>query len=108
MLCDRLLPGYYSTSMYGALLDQTILEHLLEKTMPILSKHLKKVDVQLSVACLPWFLSLFINSMPLVYAFRVLDCFFFEGPKVLFQISLGKLTHQCKVNNIFAELKSLL
>ncbi|KAF9110868.1 hypothetical protein BGX27_005761 [Mortierella sp. AM989] len=89
VLCDRLLPGYYSTSMYGALLDQTILEHLLEKTMPILSKHLKKVDVQLSVACLPWFLSLFINSMPLVYAFRVLDCFFFEGPKVLFQISLA-------------------
>ncbi|KAG0014187.1 hypothetical protein BGZ81_000600 [Podila clonocystis] len=91
VLCDRLLPGYYSTSMYGALLDQTILEHLLEKTMPILSKHLKKVDVQLSVACLPWFLSLFINSMPLVYAFRVLDCFFFEGPKVLFQISLAIL-----------------
>ncbi|KAF9990589.1 hypothetical protein BGZ75_000786 [Mortierella antarctica] len=79
------------TSMYGALLDQTILEDLLEKTMPILSKHLKKVDVQLSVACLPWFLSLFINSMPLVYAFRVLDCFFFEGPKVLFQISLAIL-----------------
>ncbi|KAF9420202.1 hypothetical protein BGZ94_009182 [Podila epigama] len=91
VLCDRLVPGYYSTSMYGALLDQTILEHLLEKTMPILSKHLKKVDVQLSVACLPWFLSLFINSMPLVYAFRVLDCFFYEGPKVLFQISLAIL-----------------
>lgn len=91
VLCDRLLPGYYSTSMYGALLDQTILEHLLEKTMPILSKHLKKVDVQLSVACLPWFLSLFINSMPLVYAFRVLDCFFFEGPTVLFRISLAIL-----------------
>ncbi|KAF9906450.1 hypothetical protein BX616_000723, partial [Lobosporangium transversale] len=91
VLCDRLLPGYYSTSMYGALLDQTILEHLLDKTMPILSKHLKKVDVQLSVACLPWFLSLFINSMPLVYAFRILDCFFFEGPKILFQISLAVL-----------------
>ncbi|KAF9976068.1 hypothetical protein BGZ73_009166 [Actinomortierella ambigua] len=91
VLCDRLVPGYYSTSMYGALLDQTILEHLVEKTMPILSKHLKKVDVQLSVACLPWFLSLFINSMPLIYAFRVLDCFFFEGPKVLFQISLAIL-----------------
>ncbi|KAI8605096.1 rab-GTPase-TBC domain-containing protein [Dissophora ornata] len=91
VLCDRLLPGYYSTSMYGASLDQTILEQLLEETMPILHKHLKKVDVELSVACLPWFLSLFINSMPLIYAFRVLDCFFFEGPKVLFQVSLAIL-----------------
>ena len=25
------------------------------------------------MASLPWFLTLFINSMPMVYAFRVLD-----------------------------------
>ncbi|KAI9252176.1 rab-GTPase-TBC domain-containing protein [Helicostylum pulchrum] len=86
VLCDDLLPGYYSTSMYGALLDQIIFEHLLEKTMPKLHAHFKETDIQLSVACLPWFLSLYINSMPLLFAFRVLDCFFMEGPKVLFQI----------------------
>ncbi|KAI7901275.1 rab-GTPase-TBC domain-containing protein [Cokeromyces recurvatus] len=91
ILCDDLLPGYYSTSMYGALLDQIIFEHLLEKTMPKLYAHFKKTDIQLSVACLPWFLSLYINSMPLLFAFRVLDCFFMEGPKVLFQIGLAIL-----------------
>jgi hypothetical protein len=76
----------FSTSMYGAMLDQIIFEHLVERTMPILDNHIKKTDVQLSIACLPWFLSLFINSMPLLYAFRVLDCFFMEGPRILFQI----------------------
>jgi hypothetical protein len=76
----------YSTSMYGAMLDQIIFEHLVAKTMPILDNHIKKIDVQLSIACLPWFLSLFVNSMPLLYAFRVLDCFFMEGPRILFQI----------------------
>ncbi|KAL7320859.1 GTPase activating protein (GAP) [Mucor circinelloides] len=91
ILCDDLLPGYYSTSMYGALLDQIIFEHLLEKTMPKLHAHFKETDIQLSVACLPWFLSLYINSMPLLFAFRVLDCFFMEGPKVLFQIGLAIL-----------------
>ncbi|KAI8378414.1 rab-GTPase-TBC domain-containing protein [Blakeslea trispora] len=91
VLCDDLLPGYYSTSMYGALLDQIIFEHLLEKTMPKLHTHFKETDIQLSVACLPWFLSLYINSMPLLFAFRVLDCFFMEGPKVLFQIGLAIL-----------------
>lgn len=90
VLCDDLLPGYYSTSMYGALLDQIIFEHLLEKTMPKLHGHFKDTDIQLSVACLPWFLSLYINSMPLLFAFRVLDCFFMEGPKVLFQIGYVK------------------
>ncbi|KAK2791649.1 hypothetical protein FQN51_002149 [Onygenales sp. PD_10] len=91
VLCDRLLPGYYSTTMYGTLLDQKVFESLVEKTMPVLWEHLVKSDVQLSVVSLPWFLSLYINSMPLVFAFRVLDVFFLEGPKVLFQIGLAIL-----------------
>lgn len=91
VLCDRLLPGYYSTTMYGTLLDQRVFESLVERTMPILWNHLVKSDVQLSVVSLPWFLSLYINSMPLIFAFRVLDVFFLEGPKVLFQIGLAIL-----------------
>lgn len=86
VLCNDLLPGYYSTSMYGALLDQTIFAHLLEQSIPKLHRHFTEKDIQLSVACLPWFLTLYINSMPLLCAFRVLDCFFTDGPKVLFQI----------------------
>ncbi|MCJ1276674.1 hypothetical protein MMC21_004481 [Puttea exsequens] len=77
--------------MYGTLLDQRVFESLVEKTMPVLWDHLVKSDVQLSVVSLPWFLSLYINSMPLVFAFRVLDVFFLEGPKVLFQIGLAIL-----------------
>ena len=77
--------------MYGTLLDQKVFESLVEKTMPILWEHLVKSDVQLSVVSLPWFLSLYINSMPLVFAFRVLDLFFLEGPKILFQIGLAIL-----------------
>lgn len=91
VLCDRLLPGYYSTTMYGTLLDQRVFESLVERTLPILSEHLTKSDVQLSVVSLPWFLSLYINSMPLIFAFRVLDVFFLEGPKVLFQVGLAIL-----------------
>jgi TBC1 domain family member 8/9 len=90
-LCDRLVPGYYSTTMYGTLLDQKVFESLVERTMPILWEHLVRSDVQLSVVSLPWFLSLYINSMPLVFAFRVLDVFFVEGPKVLFQVGLAIL-----------------
>ncbi len=77
--------------MYGTLLDQRVFESLVERTMPILWEHLVKSDVQLSVVSLPWFLSLYINSMPLTFAFRVLDVFFLEGPKVLFQVGLAIL-----------------
>ncbi|KAI0091573.1 TBC-domain-containing protein [Irpex rosettiformis] len=88
VICDRLLPGYYSPSMHGTLLDQRVFESLVHKCLPILYEHFTAVDVQLSVASLPWFLSLFINSMPMVFAFRIIDCFFCMGPKVLFQVGL--------------------
>lgn len=86
ILVDCMCPGYYSTNMYGALLDQITFEQLVEKTMPLLWNHFKKTNVELSVACLPWFLSLYINSMPLEFAVRVLDILFMEGPRILFQI----------------------
>ncbi|GAB5586532.1 GTPase activating protein (GAP) [Umbelopsis nana] len=44
VLVDNFCPGYYSTSMYGAMLDQIIFEHLVERTMPILDNHMKKTD----------------------------------------------------------------
>ncbi|KAK9475960.1 rab-GTPase-TBC domain-containing protein [Lipomyces japonicus] len=91
VLCDHLLPGYYSQTMYGTILDQKVFESLVEKTMPILWDHLVISDIQLSVVSLPWFLSLYVNSMPLTFAFRILDVFFLEGPKVLFQIGLAIL-----------------
>ncbi|KAG6906926.1 hypothetical protein DXG01_011352 [Tephrocybe rancida] len=90
VLCDRLLPGYYAPSMHGTLLDQRVFESLVQRTLPIIHEHFQKVDVQLSVASLPWFLSLYINSMPMIFAFRIVDCFFCMGPKVLFQVGLGQ------------------
>lgn len=57
----------------------------------MLHEHFLSVDVQLSVASLPWFMSLFISTMPLVFAFRLVDCFFHMGPKVLFQVGLAIL-----------------
>ncbi|KAG2122666.1 rab-GTPase-TBC domain-containing protein [Suillus cothurnatus] len=86
VLCDRLLPGYYSPTMHGTLLDQRVFESLVTRCLPMISDHFQAVDVQLSVASLPWFLSLYINSMPMVFAFRIADCFFCMGPKVLFQV----------------------
>ncbi|KIY62659.1 TBC-domain-containing protein [Cylindrobasidium torrendii FP15055 ss-10] len=91
VLCDRLLPGYYAPSMHGTLLDQRVFESLVQRCLPMIHDHFQAVDVQLSVASLPWFLSLFINSMPMIFAFRIVDCFFCMGPKVLFQVGTAIL-----------------
>lgn len=77
--------------MSGTLLDQRVFEQLVQRLLPMLHEHLVEAEVQLSVASLPWFLSLYINSMPLVFAFRIADCFMAMGPRVLFQIGLAIL-----------------
>ncbi|MCO5585349.1 hypothetical protein L7F22_039282 [Adiantum nelumboides] len=91
MLCDRLVPGYYTQSMSGTILDQKVFEHLVQRSLPMIHDHFVETDIQLSVASLPWFLSLYINSMPMVFAFRIVDCFMAMGPKVLFQVGLAIL-----------------
>lgn len=97
----RLTTLYISSSMYGVLLDQVVLEELVKKYIPKVTEHFQRKEIQLSVACLPWFLTLFINSMPLPFAFRILDCFFMEGPKVLFQIALAILKrHEKELVNV--------
>lgn len=75
VLCDRIVPGYYLKTMYGTLLDQKVFESLVQETMPMLWEHITKYDIQLSVVSLPWFLSLYLSSMPLVFAFRIIDVF---------------------------------
>ncbi|WFD31630.1 hypothetical protein MSPP1_002669 [Malassezia sp. CBS 17886] len=90
-LCERLLPGYYTQSMSGTLLDQKVFENLVQTTMPVLHDHLTRHDMQLSIVTLPWLLSLYINSMPMVFAFRIIDCFMAFGSRVLFQVGLAIL-----------------
>ncbi|KAF8330232.1 hypothetical protein F5887DRAFT_1081933 [Amanita rubescens] len=67
VLCDRSLPRYYAPLMHGTLLDQRIFEALVARCPPMIHNHFEMVDVQLPVASLPWFLSLYINSMPMVF-----------------------------------------
>ncbi|KAJ7745017.1 rab-GTPase-TBC domain-containing protein [Mycena maculata] len=62
VLCDRLLPGYYAPSMHRTLLDQRVFEALVQRCLPIIHEHLRDVDVQLSVASLPWFLSFLMRD----------------------------------------------
>jgi hypothetical protein len=46
--------------MHGTLLDQRVFEALVQRCLPIIHDHFQDVDVQLSVASLPWFLSLWV------------------------------------------------
>lgn len=90
-LCDLYVPGYYSKTMYGTLLDQRVFEAFVEDKMPVLWEYIVGHDIQLSIVSLPWFLSLFYTSMPIEYAVRIMDILFMNGSRTLFQVALAVL-----------------
>jgi hypothetical protein len=108
--------------MHGTLLDQRVFEALVARCLPMIHTHFEMVDVQLSAASLPWFLSLYvtftrftiradkgfryINSMPMVFAFWIVVCFFCMGPKVLFQVGCVNLFYVefLRINDFLIDL----
>lgn len=60
--------------MHGTLLDQRVFESLVHRCLPVIHDHFQTVDVQLSVASLPWFLSLY-DSYDYNTPRRVTDCY---------------------------------
>ncbi|KAG8188646.1 hypothetical protein JTE90_026751 [Oedothorax gibbosus] len=89
-ICERLLPDYFNTKVVGALVDQGVLEHLT-------SEHLKDVHEKLvpfgvlSMISLSWFLTIFLSVIPFHSAVNIVDCFFYDGAKVVFQLAMRVL-----------------
>ncbi|XP_029439110.1 TBC1 domain family member 9B isoform X2 [Rhinatrema bivittatum] len=89
-LCERMLPDYYNTRVVGALVDQGVFEELTRDYLPLLSEKMQDLGV-ISTISLSWFLTLFLSVMPFESAVVVVDCFFYEGIKLILQVSLAIL-----------------
>ncbi|VVD02906.1 unnamed protein product [Leptidea sinapis] len=86
-ICETLLPDYYNTRVVGALVDQGVLEELTKSQLPELHAKLDELGMMKMIS-LSWFLTLFISVMPYECAVNIMDCFFNEGAKVIFQVTL--------------------
>lgn len=89
-LCERMLPDYYNTRVVGALVDQGVFEELAREYVPQLYDCMQDLGV-ISTISLSWFLTLFLSVMPFESAVVVVDCFFYDGIKVIFQLALSML-----------------
>ncbi|MGH0150148.1 UNVERIFIED_CONTAM: hypothetical protein FKN15_076885 [Acipenser sinensis] len=105
-LCERMLPDYYNTRVVGkyssiihhcitffkprALVDQGVFEELAHEYVPQLYDCMQDLGV-ISTISLSWFLTMFLSVMPFESAVVVVDCFFYEGIKVIFQLALAVL-----------------
>nr|XP_033782875.1 TBC1 domain family member 9B isoform X1 [Geotrypetes seraphini] len=89
-LCERMLPDYYNSRVVGALVDQGVFEELTRDYLPQLSEKMQDLGV-ISTISLSWFLTLFLSVMPFESAVIIVDCFFYEGIKLILQVSLAVL-----------------
>lgn len=65
-------------------------EELIKEQLPELAEHMKDLTTLASIS-LSWFLTLFLSIMPLESAVNVVDCFFYDGIKAIFQLGLAIL-----------------
>lgn len=89
-LCENLLPDYYNTRVVGALVDQGVLDDLTSEHLPNLHARLDQLGM-IKMISLSWFLTIFLSVMPYESAVNVMDCFFYDGAKVIFQVALAVL-----------------
>uniref|UniRef100_A0A3B3VZJ6 TBC1 domain family member 8 n=1 Tax=Poecilia latipinna TaxID=48699 RepID=A0A3B3VZJ6_9TELE len=89
-VCERMLPDYFNRRVIGAQVDQSVFEELIRERLPELAEQVPDLSTLSSVS-LSWFLTLFLSVLPFQSAVCVVDCFFFQGIKSIFQLGLAVL-----------------
>ncbi|RWS03375.1 TBC1 domain family member 2B-like protein [Dinothrombium tinctorium] len=91
-IIERIMPReYYTNNLLGAHVDQYVLRDLLMEKLPALHNHLEAHGVEISF--FSWFLTCFVDNIPVKIYLRVWDVFLYEGSKVMFRFALAFLKY---------------
>lgn len=104
-LIEGLLPeSYFANNLRGLSVDMAVFRDLMRIRLPVLSKHLDKLQYSpsadsgsiayyepplINVFTLQWFLTLFCNCLPKPLVLRIWDLIFLEGNEVLIRTALS-------------------
>ncbi|KAI8600875.1 rab-GTPase-TBC domain-containing protein [Dissophora ornata] len=113
VIIQNFLPeGMYDVTMEGANIDQAVLMALVMERLPAIwakfSGGATSVEMDegpglptVTLVTSHWFLTLFINILPVESILRVWDCFFYEGRKILFRVALTIMRmHEAEISKI--------
>ncbi|KAM9734521.1 TBC1 domain family member 10A-like [Menidia menidia] len=87
-ICEKYLPGYYSTGLEAIQLDGEILEALLRRVSAVAYRHVKKHKLEPVLYMTEWFMCAFSRTLPWASVLRVWDMFLCEGVKIFFRVGL--------------------
>ncbi|KAI0211391.1 TBC1 domain family member 2B [Lamellibrachia satsuma] len=82
-------PEYYSVTLAAAHTDQNVLKYMIMEKLPRLHAHLLHHKVDISLFTFNWFLTVFVDNVPVELYLRIWDAFLYEGSKVLFRFAVA-------------------
>jgi len=74
---------------------------LMQKLLPNIFRHFSKYKIYPTIYASSWYLTIFTNALSYDIVLRIMDCFLFEGKKILHRISLAILA--LKENEILSK-----
>lgn len=90
-IIKSIMPGYFSRTLVAPQVDQRVLKDLVAEKLPRLHAHLEANNVDLSLFTFNWFLTIFVDNIPVETYLKIWDVFLYEGCKVLFRYALAFL-----------------
>jgi len=93
-LLENVIPNFHVETMHGYLTALEVFKYLIASELPEIDTHFKKLNLDIGGITSPWFLSLFIHTMPHVTAFMVWDNILWKGPIAIFEAGLAILRMQ--------------
>lgn len=87
--------------MIGTIVDMQVLEDLIQFHQPKIHQHITRWIGSVTVAVVPWFMCMFIHTLPWEAALRAIDLILSIGSRAIFIISLS-IFHTCK-NDILSK-----
>nr|XP_023029051.1 growth hormone-regulated TBC protein 1-like [Leptinotarsa decemlineata]XP_023029052.1 growth hormone-regulated TBC protein 1-like [Leptinotarsa decemlineata]XP_023029053.1 growth hormone-regulated TBC protein 1-like [Leptinotarsa decemlineata] len=88
VLVEQILPQYYIVTMTGLLTDLDVLDELVRKYEPVVHRHIHNIGMPWAMGTTKWFICLFSEVLPTETVFRIWDCLFLEGSKIIFRVAL--------------------
>ncbi|KAH9506526.1 TBC1 domain member 2A [Dermatophagoides farinae] len=89
-IVETIMPkDYYGRNLLGAHVDQYVLRDLITDKLPQLSQQMDHHHIEISLFA--WFLTIFVDNVPVFVYLHIWDVFLHEGSKVLFRFALAIL-----------------
>uniref|UniRef100_A0A1A9ZY95 Growth hormone-regulated TBC protein 1 n=1 Tax=Glossina pallidipes TaxID=7398 RepID=A0A1A9ZY95_GLOPL len=97
-MIENITPQYHTKNMANLLRDMAVFKELIIRRIPAVNKHIEKLGLPYAVIASKWFICIFAEVLPAETVFRLWDCVFSEGYKIIFRAALNMfLTHKTAI-----------